>query len=145
MGSKVLEVISASPELRAYAHCSKTGASQNQRGAVTLLLINLSNTTTAEIDSVFLKTVGQNVLSYGYRQEYIISSAVSSDVEEDILQSKNVMLNGKLLSVTDYKVPELYPVVIDQEAKKSQHSTAVVMAPLTYGFIVFPVAEASVC
>lgn len=138
MGSKVLATtLSVASDLRTYAHCSKEG-----EGAITLLFINLSNTTTAMINSVTLKTLDKNVISYGYREEYIFSAAVSSSIEADILQSKSVKLNQKLLVLDGNNIPRLEPQYVDQE---SQYPVPLVMAPLTYGFVVFPLAKASSC
>ncbi len=141
MGAKVLATtVSVASDLRTYAHCSKEG-----EGAITLLLINLSNTTAAVINSITLKALDKNVISYGYREEYILSSAVSSDIAADILQSKNVKLNEKLLALDGNSIPRLEPRYVDQEIRVDQLPVPLVMAPLTYGFVVFPLAKASSC
>jgi heparanase 1 len=142
MGKNVLATFAASQEpietdlsLRAYSHCSSSG-----HGGVTVLLINLSNTTSVNIDNISLDASGRNLLSSSRREEYIFSSASDSTVETDILISKKVKLNGQPLEVSeDFNIPALKPSIV-------QHpQPSMVMQPLTYGFVVFPHAGVSIC
>ena len=135
MGVKVLQLIpdKSVTDLRAYSHCS------GYAGGVTVLLINLSNTTAISVNEIVTKTVG-DLLALGSRQEYVFSSSEAASGDEiKILQSKKVLLNGVLLQVdSDFTVPMLSPVVISDDRP-------LIMAPLTYGFFVFPDAGLSVC
>ena len=136
MSTTVLKTTAASGDgnLRAYAHCTR-----DVPGAVTILLINLSNVTQYEIDDIDLVGSRGNIMSYGARNEYLISSASLSTNMSDILQSKKVLLNGNLLEVYgDYEIPALDPVVIEKQY-------TIDLKPLTYGFFVFPDARISLC
>jgi len=132
MGSKVLQSKSDSPdELRNYAHCTK-----DRKGSVTVLLINLSNTTSFSIDSII---VDNNNLLEEIREEYIITSSVDADASTitEILGTKNILLNKNPLVITDNKIPNLLPKVsFDKNFN---------LEPLSYGFIVFPNAKNAAC
>ena len=136
MGSNVLETSSSnSGILRAYAHCTR-----ERPGAVTLLLINLSNSSSVTIAELNIKPIG-NVLSFGNREEYILSSAAAvwSSDELEILQSKQMLLNGNLLKVDNFIIPTLNPRVV------SNAPNSIAMNLLTYGYFVFPDAGAQIC
>jgi len=136
MGSNVLETSSSnSGILRAYAHCTR-----ERPGAVTLLLINLSNSSSVTISELNIKPIG-NVLSFGNREEYILSSAAAvwSSDELEILQSKQMLLNGNLLKVDNFIIPTLNPRVV------SNAPNSIVMNLLTYGYFIFPDAGAQIC
>jgi heparanase 1 len=135
MGTRVLATTtSGDGNLRAYTHCAL-----GIPGGVTLLLINLSNITMFDISDISLVGSGKNIMSYGSREEYILSSASTSTNETDILQSRKMLLNGELLEVYgDSEIPSLSPVVMEKQS-------TINMNPLTYGFFVFPDAQLSVC
>lgn len=142
MGKKVLatsakskEPIEADLSLRAYSHCTPGNA-----GSVTFVLINLSNTTAVAINDITLETGSRNLLATSRREEYIVTSGSVSTNETDILISKSVRLNGELLKVSeDFRIPSLNPYIV----KAPQG--ALVMQPLSYGFIVFPDADVAIC
>jgi hypothetical protein len=84
---------------------------------------------------------GVNLLGQGVtREEFIISSAEALHTTEvsEILQSKEILLNGNLLRVLEEQVPPLYPKVV-------RDSDSIVLDRLTYGFVVFPDADIGVC
>lgn len=131
MGSRVLQATSDSTdELRIYSHCTK-----DRMGSVTMLFINLSNTTSFLIDNII---VDKNNLLEEIREEYIISSSVDAKTSTitDILGAKEVLLNNNPLVINDSKIPKLLP-------KFSIDNFSI--EPLTYGFIVFPSAKNTAC
>ncbi|KAL2319976.1 hypothetical protein Fmac_028945 [Flemingia macrophylla] len=109
MGSKVLLVShEGSPFLRAYVHCSKKGP------GVTVLLINMSNSTTFNVSLVddmnlypILKTVpgrGQKTM----REEYHLTP------KDGNIQSDVVLLNGTPFQLTkSLDIPEMKPQLVD--------------------------------
>lgn len=133
MGTEVLKASSLDStdgQLRTYAHCTK-----NRKGSVTVLLINLSNTTSYTIENI---NIGENNLLHESREEYIISSPVdSTEPITNVLGTKNILLNKKPLIVIDNKIPMLSPAYSMQKIIEIQ--------PLTYGFIIFPRAAAAAC
>ena len=134
MGKQVLRatssLVSTDGNLRTYAQCTK-----DRKGSVTVLLINLSNTTTYTIENI---NIGENNLLLEQREEYIISSPVDlTEPITEVLGTKNILLNKNPLVVIDNKIPELSPVI-------SMEKT-IEMQPLTYGFVVFPQAAAAAC
>ncbi|KAM7269082.1 hypothetical protein ACFE04_024579 [Oxalis oulophora] len=104
MGTNVLQTThNGSPYLRAYSHCSKSNS------GVTLLLINMSNSTTFDISV-------QNDLNM-YPGAFQSTNAVNDQREEYHLtpecgniQGDVVLLNGKPLKLTESQdIPELKP------------------------------------
>ncbi|KAL2337318.1 hypothetical protein Fmac_011764 [Flemingia macrophylla] len=109
MGSKVLSIFhEGSPFLRAYAHCSKNGF------GVTVLLINMSNSTTFNISLVddmnlnpILETVPRRVQKT-MREEYHLTP------KDGNIQSDVVLLNGTPLQLTkSLDIPEMKPQLVD--------------------------------
>ena len=137
MGKEVLKatssLVSTDGDLRTYAHCTK-----DRRGSVTVLLINLSNTTSYTIENISIGDNNNNLLDE-QREEYIISSPVdpSTAPVTDVLGTKNILLNKKPLTVNDNKIPELLPVFSMDKRIELQ--------PFTYGFVVFPSAAVAAC
>jgi len=133
MGKEVLQASSTdSPNnLRIYSHCTK-----NTKGGVTMLVINLSETDSFTIDDI---SVGNRNLLETVREEYILSSSydIATSTLQEVLGSKNILLNKKPLVVKQNKVPELLP--------KISFEKTLVVEPLTYGFVVFPHAKNSAC
>ncbi|CAI9767685.1 unnamed protein product [Fraxinus pennsylvanica] len=148
MGKGVLDVLShGSPYLRTYAHCSK------ERAGVTLLLINLSNQTTFNVDvkctsntelhlkesidtrkKSFTHSLKRSISWVGdkaseerfFREEYHLTP------EAENLQSTTMLLNGQALQLTERgDVPSLSPV-------RRDINSPINIAPLSIKFIVFP-------
>ena len=112
----------------------------NMLGAVTLLVINLSNTTSATLDVSFPDNdlSAEDVLDLP-RQEYVFTSAGGSDIPS-MLRSHSVLLNGGLLSSIDGEIPPLPPNFVPANS-----GAPVQFPPLSYGFIVFPTVGAGAC
>ncbi|XP_051147648.1 heparanase-like protein 1 [Andrographis paniculata] len=157
MGKGVLELNSyASPHLRAYAHCAK------ERTGITVLLINLSNETTYNVEIMssnnqeltvkdktnkkqrarsFINSLKRSVSWIGnkasdeklWREEYHLTP------ESGDLQSKTMLLNGEQLQLTQTgNIPSLAPVLRDVKSPIS-------IAPLSIKFAVYPNFEAQGC
>ncbi|XP_058070269.1 heparanase-like protein 1 [Magnolia sinica] len=154
MGKGVLAVnYSGSPFLRAYAHCSKGKA------GVTLLLINLSNTTEFAVtirnemnlnhrvdedvqrEGSFMTGLKRTVAWVGRK-----ASDVSDQREEyhltpkdGYLRSQTMLLNGNPLELTeDGNIPALDPVLVDV-------SSPIAIAPLSIAFASLPKFESAAC
>ncbi|KAK3148012.1 hypothetical protein QOZ80_3BG0289510 [Eleusine coracana subsp. coracana] len=154
MGNGVLSVdINAPRRVRAYAHCRK------QQQGITLLLINLSNTTRYYISlqndinvSLEKRPDLKRDGSFTTRLKKAISwlgSKPSSDAklrEEYHLtakdgdpQSKTMLLNGVPLELgDDGSIPALSPVLVDV-------SSPVYLAPTSIAFVALPMFEAKAC
>lgn len=154
MGKGVLAVDStASPFLRSYAHCSKGKA------GITLLLINLSNQTTFQINvensmnlnllvkkttmyrgSAFMHGLKKSVSWIGskadeqlFREEYHLTP------KDGYLRSQTMVLNGMPLELTDDgNIPSLNPVRLNLNAP-------IFINPLSIAFIAFPNFDAPAC
>ena len=137
MGKEVLQasssLASTDGNLRTYAHCTK-----ERKGSVTVLLINLSNTTSYNIENINIGDNGNNLL-HEVREEYIISSPVDPSTAPitEVLGTKNILLNKKPLIVQNNRIPELSPVLSMDKTIELQ--------PFTYGFVVFPRAAVAAC
>lgn len=132
--------------VRVYSHCSQAGASNylgasSSGGAVTVLVINLQNTSTAVLDLSFPQLgLTAEVVKSLVREEYIFTSA-GGPVISSLLSSHSVLLNGELLETLDNKIPPLRPNLVDAGADNPP-----VSFPLySYGFIVFPTVYAPIC
>ncbi|KAE8648411.1 heparanase-like protein 1 [Cucumis sativus] len=118
MGSSVLKVDNnVSSYLRTYAHCSRG------RSGVTMLFINLSNTTefTINIEN------HMNLSLHKSKPKHSSSKNVGTQREEyhltpqnGLLRSSTVLLNGKALELTNEgEVPDLTPVYRDSNSSIS--------------------------
>lgn len=141
MGQSVLQATSADQQtLRVYAHCTSPDAPGYSAGAITLLLINLSNSTAAQPGQL-TTTEQANLLSLP-REEYILSSACGDTDTADervLLACREMLLNGRLLALTpDGQIPPL-------EAQLVNAGVPLVINPLSYAFVVFPSANAASC
>jgi len=128
MGEGVLKVVgdSGTPYLRVYGHCKKDS---NPQGSVTLLFINLHPTVPYSITL----TTHTGVVYTGTRDEYLLT-APGND-----LRLQQTLLNGKLLELTPAgDIPPLDPV-------RKPGSESLVIAPLSYGFVVLLQAAAPAC
>lgn len=154
MGKGVLAVDSnTSPFLRSYAHCSKGKA------GITLLLINLSNQTTFQINvensmnlnlfvkkttmyrgSAFMRGLKKSASWIGskadeqlFREEYHLTP------KDGYLRSQTMVLNGMPLELTDDgNIPSLNPVRLNLNAP-------IFINPLSIAFIAFPNFDAPAC
>ena len=150
MGSKVLQVSRAQAEilptgdLRSYAHCMHPDAHNFQPGAVTVLLINTSNSTRIQVGSISTATDGQqNLLALAQRDEYRFSSACqgeSADVRQ-VLACRELLLNDVKLEVSvQGSIPSITPVVVTGGLE-----SPLSVGPLSYVFVAFPLAQAPAC
>ncbi|XP_020591176.1 heparanase-like protein 2 [Phalaenopsis equestris] len=139
MGPEVLQTThNGSPYLRAYTHCSKNKA------GVTLLLINLSNSTTFKI------SVENDMNLYPPQQRKLSASAMVEKGEREEyrlvpkdgkLQSRVVLLNGQQLQLTGSRdIPEINPFVPGHRSRAK-----VQISPLTIVFVRFKDFRAPAC
>ncbi|KAI0501492.1 hypothetical protein KFK09_016437 [Dendrobium nobile] len=139
MGPEVLQTLhDGSPYLRAYTHCAKNKA------GVTMLLINLSNSTTFNVSvkndlNLYPPKMGKistgEILEQGEREEYHLTP------KHGKLQSRVVLLNGKQLKLTRTKdIPEINPI------SSGPHPNATVqISPLSILFVRFKDFRAPAC
>ncbi|KAL8465206.1 hypothetical protein ACS0TY_034636 [Phlomoides rotata] len=151
MGKGVLAVNSnASPYLRVYAHCAK------ERAGITVLLINLSNQTTYDVDVESLNNAAlQQVTkkrSFAHRLKRTVSWIGNKASDEKLcreeyhltpkngdLQSTIMLLNGKPLQLTDRgAVPSLAPL-------HRYTNSDLNISPFSIKFIVYPNFSAPGC
>ncbi|XP_064958196.1 heparanase-like protein 1 [Musa acuminata AAA Group] len=133
MGPGVLHTTSdGSPYLRAYAHCSK------KKSGVTLLLINLSNSTAFDVVvtsdlNLYRPRSGNEQGQHGEREEYHLT-AQGGD-----LRSSEMLLNGKLLKLTpSFEIPHMEPSIVSAGAPLT-------IAPLSIAFVRFKDFQAPAC
>ena len=113
-----------------------------QPGGVALVLINLSNTTSAKAMSLYT-TERRDLLSLS-RDEYFFSSACRSfgggeAGERALLACKSVLLNGLPLALdAEGNIPALTPQSV-------KDASPLVVKPLHYGFVTIPKAKAAAC
>jgi heparanase 1 len=122
MGTTVLDVQVSDPEglLRAYAHCTRSGAPGFAAGAMTLVAINPSRDHGAALSLPGPSTSGAEI--------YLVTAAD--------LSSPVVSLNGEQLAAgADGSLPPLPGVAV----------TAIALPPLSYAFVVLPGAAAAAC
>ncbi|XP_059648796.1 heparanase-like protein 2 [Cornus florida] len=108
MGSKVLSTShDGSAYLRAYSHCTKSGED------ITILLINLSNSTTFEVSvlndmNLNLFAEKKDYVPQQQREEYHLTPE-GGDIQSDVL-----LLNGTPLKLTnDSDIPKMGPQLAD--------------------------------
>ncbi|XP_028762053.1 heparanase-like protein 1 [Neltuma alba] len=122
MGTKVLSVNNeGSPYLRAYAHCSKNKA------AVSLLLINMSNSTSFKVSVNMDMNLypNQQVSDSNMREEYHLTP------KDGNIQSDVVLLNGKVLSLTESQdIPSMEPMLLDPSSPINVAADSIVFARL---------------
>jgi heparanase 1 len=122
VGTRVLSVAdgtSLGRTLRIYAFCSR-----NITGGVAVVAINTLTTAQSFDFEGFAASP---------RLEYQLTAP------EDNMASQNINLNGKTLFASEAGgLPDLSPVAVDD-------SSSVTMGPLSYGFFIFPDANAPAC
>ncbi|KAJ0982038.1 hypothetical protein J5N97_010293 [Dioscorea zingiberensis] len=137
MGTGVLKTShNGSPFLRAYTHCSR------DKAGVTMLLINLSNTTGVDIKVAsdmnlypprLAKYAEMSEMVTGEREEYHLTP-MNGD-----LKSPFMLLNGVPLNITkDGEIPEMYPFIADASAPMH-------IAPSSIAFIKLKELKAPAC
>ena len=127
----------SNPELRAYAHCTQPSAGFPS-GAVTILVINLSNNSAVQVLPTFDGALPLRKAADGMRSDFIFTSAGGPDVLDQLL-SHRVLLNGNLLQADDeHGIPPLNPVVRPSDA-------LLLLPPLSYAFTVYHDAAAAAC
>ena len=139
MSPLVLDVSpdATTPELRAYAHCTQPSAAFPS-GAVTIVLINLSNNSAVQVLPAFDGAVPSRKATAGMRSDYIFTSAGGPDVLGQ-LSSHQVLLNGKLLQADEeHGIPPLNPIVSPADAP-------LLLPSLSYAFSVYHDAAAAAC
>ncbi|XP_074587681.1 heparanase-like protein 3 [Curcuma longa] len=140
MGTRVLatKLIGEKPSLiRAYAHCAK------ESEGITLLLINLSGNTTAELSIISITTA----YSLGRKHHPGAASLSVEDAREEYhltamdgdLHSQTMLLNGDALEVdADGNIPALDPIKVDG-------SQPIVLAPFSIVFARIPSFQPPAC
>lgn len=127
-------------ELRAYAHCTQPTAGFPS-GAVTIVLINLSNNSAVQVLPTMSSTEPSDRATRGrdgMRSDFIFTSAGGPDVLGQLL-SHQVRLNGEVLQADEeHGIPPLNPVVSSADAP-------LVLPPLSYAFSVYHDASAAAC
>uniref|UniRef100_A0A7N1A6R8 Heparanase-like protein 2 n=1 Tax=Kalanchoe fedtschenkoi TaxID=63787 RepID=A0A7N1A6R8_KALFE len=131
MGTTVLEAYqSTTPYLRAYAHCSK------DKAGVTLLLINLSNSTANYVSVAGDMNFGRHLseASEGSKREEYRLTPQGGNIQSDIL-----LLNGKPLKLTEsFDIPSMEPELVDS-------STPIVLDPHSIVYAKLPYFQAPAC
>ena len=124
MSNKVIEVESDDENLRIYAHC-KNNATNN---GVSMSYININK------DDAQIKYDG-SILN---DENVYLYSLTPSDKDQG-LESKSMLLNGKLLSLDENgKLPSL-------DGKKIEPGTDITVPGYSYGFLTFDSSKISVC
>ena len=127
----------SNPELRAYAHCTQPTAGFPS-GAVTILLINLSNNSQVQVLPTFDGALPSRKAAVGMRSDFIFTSAGGPDVLGQ-LSSHQMLLNGNLLQADEeHGIPPLNPVVSPADAP-------LLLPPLSFAFSVYHDAAAAAC
>ncbi|KAI8570610.1 hypothetical protein RHMOL_Rhmol01G0049000 [Rhododendron molle] len=143
MGENVLSTnFSGTKKIRAYAHCAK-----HSQG-ITLLLINLDNTTTVQTKVAFngtriLRQQRHKHRSHGHREKVVRVHQQRKKIEmvreeyhltakDDNLHSQIMLLNGEILSVNSTgHIPPLVPVKVNS-------SEPITVAPFSIVFSHIP-------
>ena len=132
MGSKYVDIpqqepVSADliPEFKAYASCHP-----DKKGALTVAFSNLFTNNSMELDFNIDRLAGGDSTLGSQCEAYVLTS--------DSLTSSQIQLNGQVLHmVTETTLPSLKGVI--------QASGSIPLPPLSYGYLVFPDANASAC
>jgi len=121
MGQRVLMAKSSLGTVRVYAHCAKSGG-----GKVSLAFLNLARTPT----TMKLNGLGEDWKLWILQAGKMLPGAVNQ------LQSKQVLLNGQLLSFDGKRIPDL-------PAKEG--SGDLELPGLSYGLVILPNAQMTEC
>ncbi|KAJ7514620.1 hypothetical protein O6H91_23G052500 [Diphasiastrum complanatum] len=121
MGNNVLPaIVTGSPYLRAYSHCSK-----GDTASATVILINLSKTTDFSVKLILSGSNGCQGTSGCQRLEYHLTAPQGN------LHSRTIMLNGNILDLLpDDQLPDMNPRVVDSSTPISVVRTSIVYVKL---------------
>ncbi|XP_031252811.1 heparanase-like protein 3 [Pistacia vera] len=137
MGRNVLSTsFSGTKKIRAYAHCAK------QSKGITLLLINLDNSTTVHANVMFNKTLSMRYQRKSQSTEIVQLPQASPGgnsreeyhltAKDGDLHSQTMLLNGKVLSVnSEGDIPPLLPLIVNSTKE-------IVVDPLSIVFVHMP-------
>ncbi|XP_017249380.1 heparanase-like protein 3 [Daucus carota subsp. sativus] len=141
MGRKVLSTsFSGTKKLRAYTHCAK------QSNGITMLLINLDNSTTVQITPTFSKTSSQkSKQGFQYQRSKLLMQLTGDEIDrrktrkeyhltakDGDLHSQTMLLNGRPLTLTSSgDIPPLVPVDV-------KVSEPISVAPYSIVFVHLP-------
>ncbi|KAL5850574.1 hypothetical protein ACOSQ4_008587 [Xanthoceras sorbifolium] len=144
MGRNVLSTsFSGTKKIRAYAHCAK------QSKGITLLLINLDNSTTVHANVKFNNTSTMKRKQKNHRKHVIElpQGSVNGNSREEYhltpkdrnIQSQTMLLNGNILSVNSSgDIPPLEPLIVDS-------TKAITVAPFSIVFVHMPYIDLPAC
>lgn len=127
------------PAMRGYLHCTAPG-NGTKKGSTTLAFVNTDADRSFEINLQGINTDGSKMDTTSSHNEYVLSSGGMGPPgpHQSELSSLHIKLNGKLLALTnDDELPDM----TGQEV----HGRNFVAPPRTYGFVVFPNANAHAC
>lgn len=142
------------PEMRGYVHCTSTGnagyttsSATGARGAVkagsvTMAFLNVDANRSFGIHLNGVNTDGSS-FGAGVREEYVLSSAGVGPPgpHQSMLSSLHILLNGELLELG----PNDEMPALTGKRVVPPNGEYFVAAPRTYGFVVFPDANAHAC
>ncbi|KAL3650685.1 hypothetical protein CASFOL_007088 [Castilleja foliolosa] len=145
MGRNVISTrFNGTNKIRAYAHCSKNSV------GITLLLINLDNSTTVEVGfsvenaipnkTVTLEQIAQQT-EFGkqYTKNEMVRFEYHLTANKGDLHSRIMLLNGEILRVNSSgMIPELQP-------KRVNASVPITLAPLSILFTQIPFIQVPAC
>lgn len=141
------------PEMRGYVHCTNkgsagagtVGSSGTKPGSVTMAFLNVDANRSFAINLNGENTDG-TPFKTDTREEYILSSAGMGPPgpHQSMLSSLHILLNGKLLELGESNTlpPLVGKSVVSPKGSSNQYFVA---QPRTYGFVVFPDANAHAC
>ncbi|KAK3213089.1 hypothetical protein Dsin_017795 [Dipteronia sinensis] len=144
MGKNVLSTIfSGTKKIRAYAHCAK------QSKGITLLLINLDNSTTVQANVKFNYTLSLRHKIKAHRKHIIElpQGSVNGNSREEYhltakdgdIHSQTMLLNGNILSVNSSgDIPPLEPLLVNS-------TEAITVAPFSIVFVHMPYIDLPTC
>ncbi|CAL5186902.1 unnamed protein product [Lathyrus oleraceus] len=142
MGRRVLSTtFSGTNKIRAYAHCAK------QSKGITILLINLDNSTTIEATFGNTNSLWYRKMSYSSKVMKLPLLSDSETTREEYhltaqngnIHSQIMLLNGNVLTVnSDGEIPPLEPIIVNS-------SKPIRVAPFSIVFSHIPDAVLSAC
>ena len=140
MAATVLNISSSAENVRVYAHCARGGGV-----AVAFLSLGLNNSVTA--------TLPASLAAAPTREEFIMTAGAPLPGAKSALQSKSVLLNGKVMELippggaSGPPVPRL-PLFAGKLVKQCAapgHPLTIVLPPSSYGFLRFAGAKVRAC
>ena len=132
-GTRVLRAATSDASVRAYAHCAAPAVGA-PAGAVTVALLNIGSAAA----NVSFASAGGDAPEQA-RVEYVLTAGEKAKPSyPNALQSKQALLNGKLLQLSGGALPAI-------DGKAGAAGEPFVMPPTSYGFVVLPDAKAAAC